>query len=143
MKIAIAVSRFNSEITKRLLSECIGELKRHGIKEKNITTTWVPGAFELPFAAQRFAQTKNFDAIICLGCIIKGETSHDKHIATWTAVGIGEVSLLFNVPVMFGVLTPNSEAQAIKRASPGPLNRGREVAKAAVEMIGMEMPHGN
>jgi 6,7-dimethyl-8-ribityllumazine synthase len=142
MKIAVAVSRFNDHITKKLLSECVAELKRRGVSTKNIETVWTPGAYELPFAAQRLAQKKKFDAIICLGCIIKGETTHDQHIATWASVGIGEVSLAYNLPVLFGVLTPNSEAQAVKRASLGLLNRGREVAGAAIEMISSGRAHG-
>jgi 6,7-dimethyl-8-ribityllumazine synthase len=142
MKIAIAVSRFNDHITQKLLSEAIKELGTHGVSKKNIDVIWVPGAYELPFAAQKLAQKKVFDAIICLGCIIKGETTHDQHIATWCSVGIGEVSLAYNIPVLFGVLTPNSEAQAIKRATPGPLNRGREVAKAAIEMVSLGRTRG-
>ncbi len=143
MKIAIAVSRFNDHVTGKLLSEAVKELGARGVPKKNIEVDWVPGAYELPFAAQRLAQKKKFDAIICLGCIIKGETTHDQHIATWCSVGIGEVSLAHNIPVMFGVLTPNSEAQAIKRATPGPLNRGREVAAAAVEMISLGRVRGH
>jgi 6,7-dimethyl-8-ribityllumazine synthase len=110
-------------------------LVRSGVKKSDIRVLWVPGAYELPFVAQKLAKSKKYDAVICLGCVIKGETSHDVHVATWAAVGIGQVGLSTGVPTLFGVLTPNSEAQAWKRAKPGPLNRGKEVAEAAIEII--------
>lgn len=135
MKIAIVVSRFNETITGELLNRCRETLVAAGVSAKNLKVVWVPGAYELPFAAHRLARTKKYAAVICLGCVIKGETSHDVHIATWTAVGIGQVSIDTGVPVVFGVLTPHSEAQAIERAAPGPLNRGKEAAEAALEMI--------
>jgi 6,7-dimethyl-8-ribityllumazine synthase len=135
MKIAIVVSRFNENITGALLNRCRERLIESGVPAKNLKIVWVPGAYELPFAAHRLARSKKYAAVIGLGCVIKGETSHDVHIATWTSVGIGQVSLNTGVPTIFGVLTPNSEAQAIERAAPGPLNRGREVAEAALEMI--------
>jgi 6,7-dimethyl-8-ribityllumazine synthase len=132
-RITIIVSRFNEKITRRLEKYCRQELERGGVK--NITTVWVPGAYELPFVAQRAALAKKSDAIIALGCVIKGETSHDKHIASWVATGLGEISLKYNVPVLFGVLTPNNEDQALERSSSGPLNRGVEVGRAAVELL--------
>lgn len=135
VRIAIAVAKFNEEITVNLHLNCIKELIARGISEKNITTVWVPGTYELPFMTQRLAQTKRYDAIIALGCVIKGETSHDQHVAGWAANGLGQVSILFDVPVFFGVLTPNTETQARKRSKPGPLNRGREVAAAAIDML--------
>lgn len=137
MKIAVVVSRFNKGITESLLTCCRDALRKGGIAGKNIRIVRVPGAYELPFAANELARTKKYRAVICLGCIIKGETSHDVHIATWASVGIGLSSLRNRVPIFFGVLTPNSEEQARKRARPGPLNRGKEVAEAALETIGL------
>ncbi len=135
-RIAIAVSKFNTGITQNLLKSCLQTLAHHGVKKSQTKIVWVPGAFELPFAAQKLAITHEYDAVICLGCIIKGETSHDVHIATWAAQGIGNVSLTTGIPTLFGVLTPHNEKQALERARPGsPLNRGKEVAEAALEMI--------
>src|SRR5258706_15865582 len=121
-RIAIAVSKFNSNITQQVLLSCEQALIKNGIPKKKIKVFWVPGAYELPFIANELASSKKFDAVICLGCVIRGETSHDKHIAAWCAIGIGEVSLRTRVPCLFGVLTPNDEKQAMERAKPGPLN---------------------
>ena len=135
LKIAINISRFNEEITNGLLKCCLDELKKKGIKKSNIHVFWVPGAYELPFASHELALSKKYHAIINLGCIIKGQTSHDQHIANWVSQGLGEVSLKTRVPVLFGVLTPNNESQGLRRSRPGPLNRGKEVAEAALHMI--------
>jgi 6,7-dimethyl-8-ribityllumazine synthase len=134
-RIGIAVSQYNIEITKKLLRCCEDELVEQGIRKKNIHVEWTPGAYELPFLAQTLAESKKYNAIICLGCVIKGETSHNDYIATWAALGIGHVGLKYGIPTLFGVLTPKSVSQAIERAKPGPLNRGREVAWAALLMI--------
>lgn len=134
-KIAIVASKFNVDITNSLVSCALKELKRQGVRGSAIDVMWVPGAYELPYAAYKLASSKKFSAVITLGCIIKGETSHDQHIATWAAVGIGQASIETGVPILFGVLTPNNERQAKKRAQPGPLNRGKEVADAAIQMI--------
>lgn len=133
--IAIAVSRFNTNITRNLLKWCRHTLVKAGVPSRNIQTVWVPGAFELPFLAHKLALSQKYDAVICLGCIIKGETSHDLHIAQWAAGGIGQAGLASGVPTLFGVLTPHNEQQARERSRPGPLNRGMEVAEAAIEMI--------
>jgi 6,7-dimethyl-8-ribityllumazine synthase len=137
-RIAIVVSEFNKEFTGNLVSCCLHELNEQGVKLSQVKTVWVPGAYELPYAAMRLAKTKKFDAVICFGCVIKGETSHDFHVANWAAIGVGQVSLTTGVPTFFGVLTPNNEAQARKRSRPGPLNRGKEVAEAAVAMIRLQ-----
>jgi 6,7-dimethyl-8-ribityllumazine synthase len=134
-RIGIVVSEFNIHITKLLLQSCREELVRVGVKKTNIQTRWVSGAYEIPYFAKKMAESKKFDAIICLGCIIKGETSHDLHIANWASIGIGLVSLWTKVPVLFGVLTPKTESQALRRARPGPLNRGKEVAQSAIHII--------
>ncbi|MCG3203399.1 MAG: 6,7-dimethyl-8-ribityllumazine synthase [Elusimicrobia bacterium] len=135
IRLAILVSKFNLKITSNLLKCCENELLAHGIHKSNIQLVWVPGAYELPYVANKMARKKKFDAIICLGCVIKGETSHDLFVSAWAAIGIGQVSLKTGVPTFFGVLTPKSDAQALKRAKPGPLNRGKEVAEAALEII--------
>lgn len=137
MKIAIAVADFNPDITGSLLRCCVDELLHQSVRKADIFVLRVPGAYELPFAAQKLARTKKFDAVICLGCVIKGETSHDRHVAGWAAIGVGQVGLATGIPTLFGVLTPNNEAQARRRARPGPLNRGKEVAEAAVAMINL------
>lgn len=135
LRIAIAAARFNEEITVALVRLCHEELVRSGVRGTNIRIVWIPGAFELPFVAKRLAKSKKYDAVVCIGCVIKGDTTHDVYVATWAAVGIGQVALETGVPVMFGVLTPKNEKQARQRSRPGPLNRGREIARAALEMI--------
>ena len=135
VRIAIAAGRFNEEITSSLLGCCVDELRAAGVPRTSVDVVWVPGAYELPFAAQRLAKSRRYDAIICLGCVIKGETAHDTFVASWAAIGIGQVSLSTGVPTLFGVLTTKNESQALHRARPGPLNRGQEIAKAALEMI--------
>jgi 6,7-dimethyl-8-ribityllumazine synthase len=102
---------------------------------ESIHVAHVPGAYELPFAAQRLASGGRYDAVICLGCVIKGETAHDHHIAAWAAAGIGQVSLKTGVPVIFGVITPNNERQARARSKPGPLDRGKEVALTTLSLL--------
>ncbi len=103
LTVAIAVSRFNTLITERLLSGAYAGLAAHGVHEARVTTAWVPGSFELPFAAQRFAETGRFDAVICLGCVIKGETDHNEYINHATALGLQEVGARTAVPSIFGV----------------------------------------
>lgn len=137
IRIAIVVAKFNQAITRSLLVCCTTELMKRGVKKSDIRVVWAPGAYELPYIANRIAKRKTYDAIICLGCVIKGETAHDTYVSTWAAVGIGQVGLETGVPTMFGVLTPKNEAQAWRRAKPGPYNRGKEVAEAAVEMVHM------
>jgi 6,7-dimethyl-8-ribityllumazine synthase len=135
IKIAIAIARFNEDITSSLLALCRSELESSGVKAKNISEYRVPGAFELPFAAKKLAKAKKFDAVIVLGCVIKGDTAHDLYVSSWAAIGAGQASLETGVPVIFGVLTPNNEEQARERAKPGELNRGKEMARAALEMV--------
>ncbi|MCB4755730.1 MAG: 6,7-dimethyl-8-ribityllumazine synthase [Elusimicrobia bacterium] len=134
-RIGIVVSEFNFEFSNKLLASCRHELIKEGLPKKNITTLWVPGAYELPFMAQKMARSKRYDAIIGLGIVIKGETSHDVHVANWASIGMGLVSLGTGVPILYGVLTPKNEAQAKARVGQGPLNRGREIAKAALKII--------
>lgn len=105
------------------MKSCIQTLVKSGLQRKDIKTVWVPGAFELPFAAQKLAVSHEYDAVICLGCIIKGETSHDLHIAGWAATGIGQVGLTTGIPTLFGVLTPTMKYRLVSgpsQASPQP-----------------------
>lgn len=134
LSIAIAVSRFNTLITERLLAgarECLAE---HGVPDTRITIAWVPGSFELPYAAQVFAESGNYDAVICLGCVIKGETDHNEYINHATALGLQDVGARTGIPSIFGVVTVNSLEQALARAGEGTTNKGYEAALAAITM---------
>src|SRR3990170_2289355 len=116
LSIAVAVARFNSLVTERLLAGALAGLAEMGVSEERTDVVWVPGSFELPYAAQRLAESGRYDAVVCLGCVIKGETEHNEYINHATAQGLQEVSLKTGVPAIFGVLTPNSLEQALARA---------------------------
>lgn len=133
-RFGIVVSRFNSEITGALLDSCLATLRKHGARDADIRTVWVPGGYEIPWAAQELALTKRFDAIICLGCVLKGETPQNEHIAASTIHHLHTVSLSTRVPCILGVITPNTWAQA-KARTKGALDRGRESAEAAVALL--------
>jgi len=133
-RFAIVVSRFNPEITEGLLLGAREALAEAGVRDDDLTLVRVPGAFELPITAQRLAEGGRFDAVICLGCLIKGDTMHFEYIADAATRGIAEVGLATGVPVTFGVLTTLTDEQAEVRSRPGPANKGREAAQAAVEM---------
>lgn len=137
LKFAIIVSRFNEFITKRLRDGAIDALIRHGVKERSIDLIYCPGAFEIPQVAQRLTRTHKYDAIICLGCIIRGDTPHFEYISASTAIGIMQVSLNANIPIVFGVLTTESLEQAIERAGSKSGNKGAEAAIAAIEMANL------
>jgi 6,7-dimethyl-8-ribityllumazine synthase len=132
MRIAIVVSRFNDFITERLLEGAHAALKDAGIADVEVLR--VPGAFEIPMAAQRAAETGNVAAVVCLGCLIKGATPHFEYIASACAHGITAAASTTGVPMSFGVLTVNSAEEALERAAAGPANKGREAAMAAIEM---------
>lgn len=134
LKIAIVVSRFNEDLTGRMLEGAIATLRDSGVKEKNVTVIEVPGSFELPLACQRLAATKKYDGIIAIGCVIKGETDHYYYISGEAARGIMRVMLDFSIPIGFGVITTNNIEQAIAR-SYGESNKGVEAAEAVLEMI--------
>jgi 6,7-dimethyl-8-ribityllumazine synthase len=133
-RFAIVVSRFNEDITSGLLSDARSALLEAGVREDDVTLVRVPGAFEIPVAALHLAETGRFDAVICLGCLIKGDTMHFEYIADATSHGIMNVSVTTGVPVAFGVLTTLTEAQAAVRSERGEGNKGREAALAAIEM---------
>jgi 6,7-dimethyl-8-ribityllumazine synthase len=133
-RFAIIVSRFNADITEGLLTGARAALEAAQVSGDDITLVRVPGAFEIPVAARRLAETGYFDAIICLGCVIKGETMHFEYIAAAVSQGIMDVATATRVPVTFGVLTTLTDEQAAVRAAAGAENKGREAALAAVEM---------
>ena len=124
LKVGIVVARFNEFIGSKLLGGAIDGLVRHGMNEDDIEVVWVPGAFEIPVMAQKMAQSKKYDAIICLGAVIKGSTSHYDYVCAEVSKGIASVSLQFGLPVMFGVLTTDNIEQAIERAGTKAGNKG-------------------
>ena len=134
LRFAIVVSRFNDFVTERLLTGAVEALKHAGVNADDMVVIRVPGAFEIPFAAREAAEHTNVAAVICLGCLIKGETPHFEYISAATSQGIMDASLASGVPMTFGVLTTNSAEEALERAVPGPANKGWEAATAAIEM---------
>ena len=137
LKVGIVVARFNEFIGSKLLGGAIDGLVRHGMNEDDIEVIWVPGAFEIPVMAQKMAQSKKYDAIICLGAVIKGSTSHYDYICAEISKGIASVSLQFGLPVMFGVLTTDNIEQAIERAGTKAGNKGYDCALSAIEMANL------
>lgn len=136
-KFCIIVARFNEFIGSKLLSGAIDELTRHGVKEENITVVWAPGAFEIPVLAQKCAKSGTYDAVITLGAVIKGSTSHYDYVCAELSKGIASVSLQTGIPVIFGVLTTDNIEQAIERAGTKAGNKGSDAAKAAIEMANL------
>jgi len=137
LKIGIVVSRYNDFITSKLLDGALDCLHRHQCEDDNINIAWVPGAFEIPSALKIMAESKKYDAIICLGAVIKGDSSHNQYIASETIKGVAKISLDFNIPVAFGVITPDSLEQAIERAGTKRGNKGWEAALSAIEMANL------
>ncbi len=137
VRIAVVVSRFNDFITERLLAGAMEALAEAGIERSAIEVLHVPGAFELPIAAQRVAETGHISAVVCLGCLIRGGTPHFEYIASACAHGITAAAAATGVPMAFGVLTTNSVEEAVQRAAPGDANKGREAARAAMEMAAL------
>ena len=133
-KFCIVISRFNEFIGSKLLSGAKDELVRHGVSEDNITVVWVPGAFEIPIVAKKCAKSGKYNAIITLGAVIKGSTSHYDYVCAEVSKGVASVSLETEVPVIFGVLTTDNLEQAIVRAGTKAGNKGSDAAKAAIEM---------
>lgn len=136
-KFALVVARFNEFITSRLLSGAIDKLTRHGCPEDNITEVWVPGSYELPLTAKKLAHSGKYDAIICLGCVIRGNTPHFDYIAAEVSKGVAQVGLETGVPVLFGVITADSLDQAIERAGAKAGNKGSDAAAAAIELTNL------
>jgi 6,7-dimethyl-8-ribityllumazine synthase len=133
-RFAIVVSRFNEEITEGLLQGARERLAEASVPDENVTIIRVPGAFEIPIAGQRLGESGEYDAVICLGCLIKGETMHFEYIANAASHGIMQAAAATGIPMAFGVLTTLTEEQAVERSRSGPGNKGREAAAAALEM---------
>ena len=137
IKVGIVVARFNEFITSKLLSGALDTLTRHEVKEENIQVAWVPGAFEIPLIASKMAENGKYDAVICLGAVIRGSTSHYDYVCNEVSKGIASVSLKSGIPVMFGVLTTENIEQAIERAGSKAGNKGSECAEGAIEMVNL------
>ncbi|AIZ79210.1 6,7-dimethyl-8-ribityllumazine synthase [Actinobacillus pleuropneumoniae] len=135
LKFGIVTARFNDFINDKLLSGAIDTLVRHGADENDIDTAWVPGAFEIPLVAKKMATSGKYDAVICLGTVIRGSTTHYDYVCNEAAKGIGAVALETGVPVIFGVLTTENIEQAIERAGTKAGNKGSECALGAIEMV--------
>jgi 6,7-dimethyl-8-ribityllumazine synthase len=136
-KFGIVASRFNNFITKELVSGCLDTLTRHGANSDDLLVTWVPGAFEIPAIAAKLAKTKSYDAIICLGTVIRGSTPHFEYIASEVAKGIAKVSQDTGLPVIFGIITADTIEQAIERAGTKEGNKGQDAALNAIEMANL------
>jgi 6,7-dimethyl-8-ribityllumazine synthase len=137
MKVGIIASRFNEIIVNKLLGGAVDGLVRHGVEEKNITAAWVPGAFELPLLAQKMAKSGNYDAVICVGAVIRGDTSHYELVCNEAAKGIAHVGMETGIPVLFGVITTENIEQAIARAGSKAGNKGYDCALSAIEMVNL------
>ncbi|MFI5346752.1 MAG: 6,7-dimethyl-8-ribityllumazine synthase [Elusimicrobiota bacterium] len=136
-RIAVAVSRFNEEVTSRLLASCLKTLKEEGWKDSQLMVVHVPGGFELPWTVNELARTARFDAVIALGCVLKGQTPQNDHISGSLVRSLHRIGVETRTPVILGVLTPNTWAQAMARTK-GALDRGREAALAALEMVALK-----
>ena len=137
IKIGIVAARFNEFITSKLLGGALDALHRHDVPDENIETAWVPGAFEIPLIASKMAKSKKYDAIICLGAVIRGSTSHYDYVCSEVSKGIASVSLQNDMPVMFGILTTENIEQAIERAGSKAGNKGFDCAVGAIEMVNL------
>lgn len=137
IKIGIVAARFNEFITSKLLGGAVDALNRHEIPEENIEVAWVPSAFEIPLIASKMAKSGRYDAVICLGAVIRGSTSHYDYVCSEVSKGIASVSLASDVPVMFGVLTTDTIEQAIERAGTKAGNKGFDCAVGAIEMVNL------
>lgn len=137
IKVAIVAARFNEFITSKLLSGALDCLKRHEAADEDITVAWVPGAFEVPVAAKKLAAAKKYDAIICLGAVIRGATPHFDYVCAEASKGIAAVSMEYGLPVAFGILTTENIQQAIERAGTKAGNKGADCALTAIEMVNL------
>ncbi|MEG0181288.1 MAG: 6,7-dimethyl-8-ribityllumazine synthase [Terrisporobacter sp.] len=137
IKIGIVAARFNEFITSKLLGGAVDALTRHDVKKEDIEVAWVPGAFEIPLIASKMAKSKKYDAIICLGAVIRGNTSHYDYVCSEVSKGIAHVSLNNDIPVMFGVVTTENIEQAIERAGTKAGNKGFDCAVGAIEMVNL------
>jgi 6,7-dimethyl-8-ribityllumazine synthase len=136
-KFAIVISRFNEFISSKLLEGCLDTLVRHGAQEASQDVVWVPGAFEIPLTALKLAKSKKYDAVICLGTVIRGATPHFEFVASEASKGVAKVSLDTGTPCIFGVITADNLEQAIERAGTKDGNKGRDAAMSAIEMVNL------
>ena len=137
IKVGIEAARFNEFITSKLVGGALDGLKRENVKDEDIDVAWVPGAFEIPLIASKMAKSRKYDAIICVGAVIRGSTSHYDYVCSEVSKGIAQVSLANDLPVMFGVLTTDTIEQAIERAGTKAGNKGFECAQGAIEMVNL------
>ena len=137
IKVAIVAARFNEFITSKLIGGAMDGLKRHGVQEEDVNLVWVPGAFEIPLVASKLAKSGKYDAVICLGAVIRGSTSHYDYVCAEVSKGIATVSLDSQIPVLFGVLTTDTIEQAIERAGTKAGNKGYDCALSAIEMVNL------
>ncbi|SFU54337.1 6,7-dimethyl-8-ribityllumazine synthase [Butyrivibrio sp. M55] len=137
IKVGIVVARFNEFITSKLLGGAVDALKRENVNDDDIDVAWVPGAFEIPLIADKMAKSGKYDAVICLGAVIRGSTSHYDYVCAEVSKGVAQVSLNSGIPVMFGVLTTDNIEQAIERAGTKAGNKGFECAQGAIEMVNL------
>ena len=137
IKVGIVVARFNEFITSKLLGGAIDGLERHNVSKEGIDVAWVPGAFEIPLIAKKMAESGKYDAVICLGAVIRGATSHYDYVCNEVSKGIASVSLSAGIPVMFGVVTTENIEQAIERAGTKAGNKGYDCALGAIEMVNL------
>lgn len=137
IKVGIVAARFNEFITSKLVGGALDGLKRENVKDEDIVVAWVPGAFEIPLIASKMAKSRKYDAIICVGAVIRGSTSHYDYVCSEVSKGIAQVSLANDLPVMFGVLTTDTIEQAIERAGTKAGNKGFECAQGAIEMVNL------
>lgn len=135
MKVGIVASRFNAFIVQKLLDGAVDGLVRHGVEQDNISAAWVPGAFEIPVVAQKMAASKKYDAVICVGAVIRGSTSHYDYVCAEVSKGVAQASFNTGVPVLFGILTTDNLEQAIDRAGAKSGNKGYDCALSAIEMV--------
>ncbi|MBP2644809.1 MAG: ribH [Firmicutes bacterium] len=137
LKFGIVVARFNEFITSKLLGGAQDALRRHGVNEAEVEVAWVPGAYEIPLAAQKMAASKKYDAVICLGAVIRGSTPHFDYVCAEVSKGVAQVSLASGLPVIFGVVTTESIEQAVERAGTKAGNKGFDAAVSAIEMANL------
>lgn len=137
IKVGVVAARFNEFITSKLLAGALDTLQRENVREQDIEVAWVPGAFEIPLIAAKMAKSRKYDAVICLGAVIRGSTSHYDYVCSEVSKGIAQVSLSSEIPVMFGVLTTDTIEQAIERAGTKAGNKGAECAQGAIEMVNL------
>ena len=137
MKVGIVASRFNEIIVSKLLGGAVDGLVRHGVEEENITAAWVPGAFEIPVVAAKMARSGKYDAVICVGAVIRGDTTHYVYVCNEVSKGVAQVGLSAGIPVLFGVITTENIEQAVARAGSKAGNKGYDCALSAIEMVNL------